>query len=171
MASGETLFELQPQDSAGPSTNFATQDTVLDASSPPVLIPVLDYDGGADEHTDFKVQVPSHYDGGGFTFSYKYAMDGTDGSAVEMEFRSLKIADTTVITGDLGMDTQTAAVLADDPSVTANDFNYTGTVNLSHANAGSPSPGDYLCIRATRDFDHAANTDDAQVASFLVTET
>lgn len=171
MASGDTLFEIQPQDNAGPSTNFATQDLVLDASTPPTLIPVLDFDGAADEHADFKVQVPSHYDGGGFTFSYKYAMDSTDGNIVEIEFRSVKIADTTVITGDLGIDAATAAAVQDDPSTTANDFNYSGTANLSHANAGSPSAGDYLCLRFTRDISAATNADDLQLASILVTET
>ncbi len=171
MASGDLLFELWPTSRVGPSSSSAALDIVSDASTPGLDIPVLDYDGAADEHSDWIEEVPEVYDGGGFTFSYKYAMDGTDGDAVELEFRSLDVPDTTVLTGDLGLDTQTAAVLADDPSATADDFNYSGTVNLSHANAGSPAKGAYQAFRVTRDFDHAANADDLQLAVVRVTET
>ncbi len=101
MASGDLLFELWPDNRVGPSANLATRDTVQDTSTPPIDIPVLDFDGGADEHADWIEQVPEHYDGGGFTFSYKYAMDGTDGDIVDIHFRSLDIPDLTVLTGDL----------------------------------------------------------------------
>lgn len=171
MASGNSLFSLRPRDSAAPSANFATLDTVADASTPTLIIPVLDFDGATDEHMDWFMEMPSQYAGGGLTFRYKYAMSSTDGDIIELEFRVLVIADQTVLTGDLGIDTQTAVTITDDPDATADDFNYSGTGNLSHANAGSPSVADFLVIRATRDISVAVNADDLQLAAIYVNET
>jgi len=171
MASGDTIFILDPLGSSPTSTIMATLDTISDLSTPAANIIVLDFDGGANEHMDWWLTVPSYYDGGGFTFSYKYAMDGTVGVAVELEFRCLLLTDSDDISSDLGIDTQTAAVLADTPIATADDLNVTATVALAHADAGSPSPGDRVVIRVTRDYDHGANTDDLQLLEVLVLET
>jgi hypothetical protein len=156
----------------GPSSNYATHDIVQDASTPPIDIPVLDFDGAADEHADFHLTIPSHYsETTGFTFSYKYAMDGTDGDAVELEFRALKIVDQTVLTGDLGIDTQTATTITDDPDATADDLNYSTTGTMAKANFGSAVAGDRIVIRVTRDVSFATNTDDLQLMEVYVTET
>jgi len=172
MASGDTLFVLDPLGSVPPSANAATLDWIADASTPNMHIPVLDFDGATDEHADWRVTIPEHYsETTGFTFSYKYAMDGTDGDIVEIEFRALHIDDQTVLTGDLGIDTQTATTITDDPDATADDFNYSTTGAMAKANFGSAAPGDYLIIRATRDVSVATNTDDLQLAEIYVTET
>ncbi|MHA2172823.1 MAG: hypothetical protein ACXAB7_23400 [Candidatus Kariarchaeaceae archaeon] len=172
MASGDLLFVLTPQSCAPPSANAATIDWIPDASTPNMQIPVLDFDGAADEHKDWFVTIPPQYsEATGFTFSYKYAMDGTDGDAVEMEFRVLHIDDLDTLTGDLGIDTQTEVAITDDPAATANNFNYSGTGALAKANFGSAAPGDRICIRATRDVSFATNTDDLQLAEVLVKET
>ena len=173
MASGDTLFILTPLNCSPPSANFATHDTVADASTPNMQIPVLDFDGAADEHMDWFVTIPSNYgETTGFTFSFKYAMDDTDGDQIEMEFRALHIDDQTVLSGDLGIDTQTPTTITDDPDATADDFNYSTTGTMAKANFGSASPGDFLCIRATRDEDGVAeNVDDLQLAEILVKET
>jgi hypothetical protein len=156
----------------GPSTNYATLDIVQDASTPALDIPVLDFDGATDEHADWYVTIPSHYSGTtGFTFSYKYAMDGTDGDQVELEFRALYIADQTVLTGDLGIDTQTATTITDDPDATADDFNYSAEGTMAKANFGSAVATNYIVIRATRDVSVATNTDDLQLAEIYVKET
>jgi hypothetical protein len=156
----------------GPSSNYATHDIVQDASTPALDIPVLDFDGAADEHADFHLTIPSHYsETTGFTFSYKYAMDGTDGDAVELEFRALKIVDQTVLTGDLGIDTQTATTITDDPDATADDLNYSTTGTMAKANFGSAVAGDRIVIRVTRDVSFATNTDDLQLMEVYVTET
>lgn len=172
MASGDTLFVLSPLGSVPPSANNATLDWIADASTPNMHIPVLDFDGATNEHADWFVTIPERYsETTGFTFSYKYAMGGTDGDIVEIEFRALHIDDLTVLTGDLGIDTQTATTITDDPSATANDFNYTTTGTMAKANFGSAAPGDFLIIRATRDVSVATNTDDLQLAEIYVTET
>ena len=173
MASDDTLFILLPAGSSPPSANFATHDTVADASTPNMIIPVLDFDGGTDEHMDWFVPIPSNYsETTGFTFSFKYAMDNTDGAAIEMEFRVLHIDDQTVLSGDLGMDGQTEVTITDDPDATADDFNYSTTGTLAKANFGSAAPGDFICIRATRDIDgQGPNADDLQLAEILVKET
>jgi len=172
MASGDTLFILNPIGSIPTPSNYATQDIVADASTPAINFPVLDFDGSTDEHADWIVTIPSQYsETTGFTFSYKYAMDGTDGNAVEIEFRVLHIDDLDTLTGDLGIDTQTAVAITDDPAATADNFNYSTTGALAKANFGSAAPGDYLLIRATRDVSYATNTDDLQLAEVLIKET
>lgn len=172
MASGDTLFILNPKGSGPTSANYATVDIVSDASTPNILFPVLDFDGATDEHADWIVTIPSNYaETTGFTFSYKYAMDGTDGDVVEIEFRVLHIDDLDTLTGDLGIDTQTAVTITDDPAATADNFNYSTTGALAKASFGSATPGDYLVIRATRDISVATNTDDLQLAEVLVKET
>ena len=173
MASGDTLFVLDPQSSTPPGTVFATHDTISDGSSPTLTIPVLDFDGATDEHADWWRTVPSHYASTtGFTFSYKYAVDGTDVDIVELEFRVLKLADLDILTGDLGIDTQTAAALQDTPAATStNKLNVTGTVALAKANMGTPAAGDRIVIRVTRDISAATNTDDLQLVEVFVKET
>ena len=172
MASGDTLFILTPQAYTPPAANYATLDTVADGSTPAMSIPVLDFDGSADESADWYVTVPSHYAGGGLTFSYAYAMSSTDGDAVEIEFRAFPFADaSSILTADLGMDGRTAVNVADDPSANANEFNITTTGNLSHSDAGSPAVGAFIIIRATRDYDHASNANDLQLLAVHVKET
>lgn len=173
MASGDTLFTLLPQSRSGPSTNSATPDYVVDASTPPLEIPCLDFDGAADEHADWYITIPSNYSGAtGFTFSYKYATDGADADLVEMEFRALKLADLDVLTGDLGIDTQTATAIQDTPPATPTDkHSYSTTGTMAKANFGSAVAGDFIVIRATRDVSAATNTDDLQLIEVYVTET
>lgn len=173
MASGDTLFSLLPHGSVPTPTIYATLDTVADASTPPVTFPCLDFDGAADEHADWHVQIPSHYSGAtGFTFSYKYAVDGADVDFVEMEFRVLDLNDLDILTADLGMDTQTEVTIQDTPAATpTNKFNWSDTGALAKASFGSAVAGDYIVIRATRDISPATNTDDLQLLSILVTET
>lgn len=172
MASGNTLWVLTPLNCTPPSANVATHDTVSDASTPNIIIPVLDFDGATDEFMNWIVTVPSQYgETTGLTFSYKYAMDGTDGDIIELEFRALHIDDQTVLTGDLGLDGQTPTTIADDPDATANDFNYSTTGTMAKANFGSASPSDLLCIQAMRDISVAANANDLQLVEIYVKET
>lgn len=173
MASGDTLFVLDPLGGTPPATLYATLDTIADTSTPAMPIPVLDYAGAtADEHMDWWLTVPSHYAGTtGFTFSCKYAGAGTDGSEVQWEFRVLKLADSDDLSSDLGIDTQTAVTIEDTPIATADDLNVTSTVAMAKATAGTPVAGDRIVIRVSRDYDHAANADDMQLLEVLVTET
>ena len=173
MASGDTLFSLLPHGSVPTPTIYATLDTVADISTPPVTFPCLDFDGSADEHADWHVQIPSHYAGTtGFTFSYKYAVDGTDVDIVEMEFRVLNLSDLDVLSNDLGMDTRTPVTIQDTPAATpTNKLNVSTTGALAKASFSSAVAGDYIVIRATRDVSAATNTDDLQLLSILVTET
>lgn len=173
MASGDTIWTLYPQDRSGPVTLFATPDNVIDASTPTRLTPVLDFDGSQDEHADFEVEVPSQYAGGGFTWDYEYAMDGTDVDIVEIELRMTDLVDaSSVLTADLGIDGLTASAIQDTPAnATANEVNQTATGTLSHANAGSPGVGALMLVRLTRDISAATNTDDLQLLSVHIKET
>ena len=44
MSSGDVLFELLPSGGGPPGTVFATFDTVADASTPTIILPVYDFD-------------------------------------------------------------------------------------------------------------------------------
>ncbi len=172
MASGNTLFVLEPAGGKPPSANLASPDTIADASTPNMEIPVLDFDGTVDEFMDWFLTIPSYYSGAtGFTFSYKYAMDGTDGNIIELEFKVLPISGADILTADLGMDTQTPVSVADNPSANANEVTYTATGALAKANFGSATAGKRICIRVMRDVSIAANADDLQLLSVLVEET
>ena len=171
MASDDTLLILLPHGSIPPATVFATLDVLSDGSTVVGQIPVLDYAGAtADEHAEWVAMMPSHYDGGGLTFEINYAMDGTDGSAVQFEVRVIQMVAADAI-GSQDLQGQTAIDITDTPSGTADILDVTPTGDISHANAGSPAAGDYVRIRISRDYDHAANADDVQFLSAVVTET
>lgn len=172
MATTDTIFILDPLSSKPTATLFATLDFIDDASTPNTNIPVLDFDPTTAEYVDWHVTVPSHYGGGGFTVSWKGGTDNTSVGTLELEIRIVKIADATILTGDLGVDTATEVTLTDTPPTTPiNKLNYSATGTLSHANAGSPSVGDRLIIRAKRDTATDTNTGDLQLAEILILET
>lgn len=171
MASGDTLFVLFPQDAIPTATVFARQDTLSDGSTVVGEIPILKYAGAtADESADWIRMMPSHYDGGGLTFEINYAMDGTDGSDVQFEARAIQMVAADAI-GSQDLQGQTATDITDTPNGTANVLDVAPTGAITHSNAGSPAVGDYVRMRITRDFDHAANADEAQFLSAVVTET
>jgi hypothetical protein len=171
MASGETLFVLTPEGWTPPDANPAQFDSNIDASTPATYFSGLDFDGAADEHADWHLIMPAHYADGGLTFQYSYKTTGTDGNIIEFEFRCVTLASGTDLTTDLGIDTATEVAIQHDPAAGSNLIYYSTTGNLSHANAGSPSPGDQIIIRATRDTSAVSNTDDAMLLSIYVTET
>lgn len=174
MTSGDSLFELRPEGSSPPGTIYATNDWIVDGSAPTINIPVLDFDGGTSEHRDWIRRIPSQYASTtGFTFKYVYAMDGADVDLVDMEFRVLEISDNDILSGDLGMDGQTAVSIQDTPivTVTANKVAYSPTGALAKASFGIALAGALVIIRATRDVAAAANGDDLQLLSVLVSET
>ncbi len=173
MASGDLLFTLLPAGYSPTGTLYATPGIVVDGSAPTIQTEVLRFDGSVDEHADWKYQIPSYYASTtGFTFSYKYAVDGTDVDIVELEFRVLHIDDLDILTADLGIDTQTAVAIQDTPATTPiNKMNYSTTGALAKASFGAAVAKDYIVIRATRDVSAATNTDDLQLAAIYVIET
>ena len=174
MASGDSLFTLYARNSVPPATLYATHDFIADGSAPVINIPVLDFDGTTSEHADWLVTLPSHYASTtGLTFKYLYAMDGSDADLVDMEFRVLEISDNDILSGDLGMDGQSAVSIQDTPivTVTANKVAYSPTGTLAKASFGTALAGAVLLIRATRDTAAAANGDDLQLLAVLVSET
>ncbi len=174
MASGDSLFTLQAQNSVPPATLYATLDVITEASTPNALIPVLDFDGSSDEYADWHLVVPAHYLGTtGFTFQYTYAMTGTDVDLVELEISVAKLVDTEIATADQGLDTATPVAIQDTPvaTVTANKVAVSPTGALAKADAGTPVAGDSIIIRVQRDTAAASNADDLQLIKVYVTET
>lgn len=172
MATTNTLFVLTPLGSVAPSANYATLDTIADASTPTTFFPVLDFDTTTAEHADWHVTVPSHYGGGGFTISWKGGTDLDNVGTLQIDVRCVNVTDATILTADLGLDTATAVLLSDTPPTTPiNKMNYSAADTLSHANAGSPAVGDRLIIRASRNVATDTNTGDLQLAEILVLET
>lgn len=173
MASGNTIFPLGVQGNVPTGTLSATLATIEDAAaSPPTsLTLVLVFITATTHYAEWVEQVPSHYAGGGFTWSYKGGTDGTSTAAVHMDLAMKVIADNTDMSGDLNMDGQTVSSIDDAQIATADDLQYSTTQTLSHANAGNPSPGDYVIIRLLRDTAGDSNADDMQVAKLLILET
>ena len=174
MASGDSLFMLTPQSGQPPSANFATLDTVSDASTPNIVFLVADFDGGGtNESLDWVVNLPSQYsETTGLSFSVEYASDGTAAGTVEWEIRALDIADLDILTADLGIDTQTATTITDTlPGTPINKFNVTAFEAMAKANFGSAAPPTKLLIRVTRDTVTDTSTDDAQLLTVFVKET
>lgn len=173
MATTQTIFPLDTRGYVPTGTLSATLDVVEDAAAAPPtsLTPVLVFITATTHYAEWKEQVPSHYDGGGFTWSYKGGTDGTATGAVHMDLAMKVIPDNTALDGDLGMDSQTVSSIDDAQVATANDLQYSTTNTLSHANAGSPSPGDYVIIRLLRDTAGDSNADDMQISKLLILET
>ena len=170
MATTDTLFILTPLNSTPPATLNATFDTIADASTPVGIIPVLDFDTTTAEWAHWFLTMPSHYDGGGLTISWKGGTDADDTGTLILDMRMVVIADATILTGDLTMDGAHTGITDTPPTTPINKLNYSTTGTISHANAGSPSAGDRLgfsCVRDVAD----NNGGDLQLAEILILET
>ena len=179
MASGDTLFVLWAQEGVPTATVGAAHAILSDASTPTHGTPVLSYDGGAaDEHADWHVVVPPTYAGTtGFTWLIHYAAGGTANKELQWEIRALNLTDNSsdIDGADLGIDTQTATTIVDTPAATQGIFNVTTTATMAKANAGTPSAGDNMIVRVSRNYDHnggaGANTNDAHLVCVICKET
>ena len=177
MASGDTLFILTPMSGTPPATLYATLDTLaITGATPDSYIPVLDFDGGtAIESMDWFLSMPSHYIGTtGITFKAYYAMDGASANPVRLEYRAIAFAEDDALPTARVIDTQTSTDDVDTPvSATTNDLSIGSPVAMAKANFGSPSAGDLIQIRLTRDPVDAGdtNTNDLQLIKIVVTET
>lgn len=172
MASGNTLFVLTPQGSVPTGTLFATQDRIIDASTPATETPVLDFDPTTAEHADWHVSMPAYYGGGGLTFSWKGGTDHASSvGTFTLDIRCVKVANEAILTSDLGIDAATATGITDTPPATpTNKLNYSIDGTMTHVNAGSPAVRDRLIIRASRNISDT-NLGDLQLAEILVSET
>ena len=172
MSSGDTIFILDPLTSQPPASLAAGLGRIIDASTPNAVVPVLKFDPTTAWWAYWFFQVPSHYAGGGFTWSWKGGTDNTSVGTLELELGIIKISDATILTGDLGMDASTRTGISDTPPATPQDkLNYSGTGTISHANAGSPSVGDLVGLAVTRDVAADTNTGILQLAKLLILET
>ena len=168
MASGDTLAVFAAADNVPPSSAYATLDTYAAATG---VRSVLDFDGSAANETAiFPFSWPSHYDGGGVNVTIWYSTDGTDVDAVQFEV-SFEVVQDDDDSDAAGQDFLTVSNITDTPATaTANYTNKTSAGSVSHANCGSPAVGDAGRCKITRDYDHAANTDDVQLHRVVVTE-
>ena len=168
MASGDTLFVFTPTDNVPPASAFATLDTFAAATG---LRSVLDFDGqAADETAIFSGVWPSNYAGGGVDVIIHYSLDGTDAQDVQFEV-SVEVVQDDDDQDAGGQDFGAATDITDTPATnTANYSNITAAGAISHANCGSPAVGDGMRLKVTRDYDHAANTDDVQLHAVHVKE-
>ena len=172
MATTDTIFTLSPQGAVVTETLYATFDTIIDAAAagPKSITPVLVFDDAAAWYAEWAVEVPSHYDGGGFTWSYKGGGTGTSATAINMDLSARVIATATGLGTDLDLDGATVSSIDLAQSTTANALTYSTTQTLTHANAGSPSVGDYMIWRLTRDIGDTS-TDNMNIAKVLILET
>ena len=168
MASSDTLFVFTPRDNVPPASAFATLDTFAAATG---LREVLDFDGqAANESAIFSGVWPSNYAGGGVNGIIDYSLDGTDAQDVQFEI-SIEVVQDDDDQDAGGQDFGAATDITDTPATnTANYNNRTVAGAISHANCGSPAIGDRMRLKVTRDYDHAANTDDVQLHAVHIKE-
>ena len=171
MASGDTLFILEPANMKPPATLYATLDTIADTSTPAASIPVLDFDATTAEWGHWFLTMPSYYDGGGLTISWKGGTDNTSVGTLILDMRMITIADATILTGDLTMDGTHTSITDTPPSTPINKLNYSPTGVITHSNAGSPAVGNRLGFSCVRDVATDTNTGDLQLAEILILET
>lgn len=171
MASGNTLFIFIPKDNVPPSSNFATLDLITAATGFREVLDFIGSGGAADETAIFESAWPSQYAGGGVDCVVHYSTDGTSVGAVQWEV-SIEVVQDADDQDAGGQDFGTLTDITDTPgTATANILDITAAGAITHANCGSPAVGDGMRFKITRDFNHATNTDDAQLSKVVVTET
>jgi len=173
MASGDFIVGLEAEafTETDGATNPATFDTFAAASGFRVVLDFIGSGGAADEHAIAKFYMPSNYAGGGLDTVVWYSTDGTSVGAVDWEV-SFEVVQDDDDQDAGGQDFGTVTSVADTPATaTANFVNKTAAAAVSHANCGSPAVGDRMRVKIARDYDHATNTDDAQLHGIYISET
>ena len=161
-ASGDTLLIFVPQGSEPPSANFATLDTRN-------LHPVLDFDAATNESTVFSFVLPRSYAGGGFTVYIHYAMTSATTLTVDWDISLEQIGDQQL---DIDADSFGTATSIDNTTVPGTS-GFVDIVNgaISHANAGSPTVGDGMRLKVTRDAVSDDAAGDAELRFVEIKET
>ena len=175
MASGDTLFVLQPHGSVPPSANAATLDTIAGGSTPNEAWPCLDFDDGTDEFADWpNLIMPLHYAGTtGITLTLIWAAPGETTVTEECVWGAalqLVSDDDVVLTVDASYAYN--YVTADPPSV-ANEVAYDVITFTDGADMDSVEAGEMFNLRITRDADHADDdaTGDCCLLAIIIKET
>ena len=173
---GGTAFNivLTPQASCGPAANFATRDTIAGGSTPAEVVSVLDFDPDATEYSDWKIDLPDGYAGGGLTVTVKFSMTSDhDEGAHEVRWIAgfARIDDDGIpISGDhaYAFNGVSAAV----PSV-ASEVAYADITFTDGADMDSLAAGEMAFIRIGRLHDHADDdaTGDAELQIVKIKET
>lgn len=65
-----------------PTTSFAEFDTMIGASSPPEVFPVVAFDADVNEYMDYSLSMPSTFTGTGVHVNIHYSTSGTTGTGV-----------------------------------------------------------------------------------------
>lgn len=175
MASGDTLLTLDPQNNCGPSTDFATQDTIAGGSTPPEDISVLDFDASASEYADFKFDMPLHYAGGGLTVTIKYSMtsDHDEGTPhkVRWEAAFRRIQDDAEAIS--GAHTYQYNGVSDIVPSALTEISHAVITFTDGADMDSLVAGEMAILRIYRDHDHADDnaTGDAELQLITIKET
>ena len=170
------MFAFHAMDALPPTSNYATLGVVEDASTPAGITPVLIFADGATELVaDFIWHVPSNYADSGITLNWKGGTDNTSVGTLSLVAKVVKVADADVLTADQGRDdaTGTSVAMTDTPPATPQDkLNYSAdSTALTHAQIGSPSPGDVCFVRVYRDTSVDTNTGSLQLAELVGKET
>jgi len=162
MASGDTLVVFTPLHNEPPSTAFATLDTRNQH-------PVLDFDPDANEDAIFSAIMPQHYGGGGVTVYLHYAMTSATTLTIDWDISLEQIGDQQL---DIDADSFGTATSIDNTTVPGTS-GFVDIVNgaISHANAGSPTVGDGMRLKVTRDAVSDDAAGDAELRFVEIKET
>lgn len=142
MASGDTLVTIRPQDNEPPASNAAIPFTRNNH-------PVLEFDGSTNQSAIFSFVLPRIYSGGGFTIYVHYAMKTAIINDIDWDIALEQIGDQQLDIDADGFGTLTSI----DGTTVPGTSGFVDIVNgaITHANAGSPTVGDGMRLKVTRD--------------------
>lgn len=174
MASGDALFVFRPHDNEPTDADYATQDTILTASSdePDDVVMVLDFDpGSTQEYASFSGYMPDHYDAGGVTLTIVWSSDATSGNVKwDAAFKSFTDdADDIDSKAYAAVNTTTVATAS-----AAGEPDYATITFTDGADMDSVAAGEYFRLTITRDSADAAdtmNSNDAELWMVVGVET
>lgn len=140
MATGNSLAEFLGGYGEPPSSNYATFDVRNGR-------PVADYDAGTIETLHFTGVVPSQYAGGGVTVELTWmATSATSGDVVwGVSWEELDANNNDLDSDTFGAETTGAGTANGTSGKTTKT-----SLNISHANMGSPAAGDAFRLKVRR---------------------
>lgn len=163
MASGNTLFELKPQDNIPPSSAFATPDVRGG-------IACLDFDDTTAEAAVFVIALPRHYAGGGITFYVHWAATSATTNTIGWTLEFERISDSQVDIDSISWSSAQTITAATVPG-TSGHVKITNVAVSNGANMDSIAVGEMFAIRLKRDVANDSATGDAEFYLMEAKET
>lgn len=151
MASGDTLFMLEPKNNDPPAAAYATLDMRNNH-------PVLDFDGSTDEEAVFPILIPGAYAGGGITIYIHFMMTSATSGTIRFQAAFERCGD-----GGTDLDSDSFAAFQSGGEAVPGTSGQVGVVSIAFADGAeidSITTRDAGRLKIRRDADGTTGTDD-----------